>query len=92
LGSADDERGGRYAASGSKATVVGAAPISYPTQPSTSPWHRDPVPDEGPLGYCVDEQEPVGELHEQAASREVSVDEPPGAVPEDRPVKFRRRF
>src|SRR5262245_49042886 len=58
LGSIDDERGGRYATPDSKTTVVGASPIAYPTQPANSPWHRDPVPDEPPLGYAIDEMEP----------------------------------
>ena len=68
LGSVDDERGGRYASSGSKASVVGAAPISYPAQPANSPWHRDPVPDEPPLGYSVDEIEAVGEVFERGGA------------------------
>src|SRR5215813_14481930 len=61
---ADDELGGRYAKVRST-TVVGSSPSSYPAQPSTSPWHRDPVPDEPPLGYSVDAVEPVGEIHER---------------------------
>ena len=56
--SVDDERGGRYATEGSKQTVIGASPILYPTQPANSPWHHDPVPDEPPLGYAIDEMEP----------------------------------
>ena len=59
--SVDDERGGRYANAGNSTTVVGASPISYPAQPATSPWHRDPMPDEPPLGYSVEDQEVVGE-------------------------------
>jgi hypothetical protein len=53
LGSVDDERQGRYASAGNKATVIGSSPIQYPTQPANSPWHRDPVPDEPPLGYDI---------------------------------------
>jgi len=49
----DDERGGRYATQGSKQTVIGSSPIAYPAQPENSPWHRDPVPDEPPLGYDI---------------------------------------
>ena len=64
----DDERGGRYATEGSKQTVIGSSPIAYPQQPSTSPWHRDPVPDEPPLGYDINAQGPVGEPHEVRAS------------------------
>jgi hypothetical protein len=70
----DDERGGRYATGGSKASVVGASPISYPTQPENSPWRRDACPPEPPLGYAIDEQEPVGEVFERATP---AVDEPP---------------
>ena len=63
-GSADDERRGRFAVAGNNTTVVGASPISYPQQPSTSPWHRDPVGTEPPLGYSVEQQEPTGEKFE----------------------------
>jgi DNA-binding transcriptional MerR regulator len=60
----DDEMGGRFAKVHTT-TVVGSSSVSYPAQPSTSPWHRDPVPDEPPLGYSVDAVEPVGEIHER---------------------------
>jgi len=63
--SVDDERGGRYAHAGRSTTVVGSSPISYPAQPAQSPWHHDPAPDEPPLGYSVEEMEPVGEVHER---------------------------
>jgi hypothetical protein len=66
--SIDEDRGGRYAATGQPATVVGASPIRYPQQPSNSPWARDSVPDEPALGYDVNQIEPVGELHERAGS------------------------
>jgi hypothetical protein len=62
--SIDDERGGRYAISDTEQTIIGSSPIAYPQQPATSPWHRDPVPDEPPLGYEIDAMEPVGEIHE----------------------------
>jgi len=64
----DDERQGRFATL-DKPTVIGqaAGPI-YPAQPAGSPWHSDPCPPEPSLGYSVDEQEPVGEKFEQAAS------------------------
>jgi hypothetical protein len=29
-------------------------PPQYPMQPPGSPWHRDPVPDEPPLGENID--------------------------------------
>jgi hypothetical protein len=68
--SVDDERGGRYAAgSGSKARVIGTGPVAYPQQPAGSPWAKDECPPELPLGYKVDELEPVGEKHEVEASR-----------------------
>jgi hypothetical protein len=83
----DDERGGRYAAgSGSKSSVVGSSPVSYPQQPAGSPWAKDECPPEPPLGYSVDELEPVGEPHEVEASRTGH-----GTGSEPRP-KFRRRF
>ena len=61
---ADLEMGGRYAKVHST-TVVGSSPVSYPAQPPTSPWHHDPCPPEPPLGYSVDDVEPVGEVHER---------------------------
>ena len=61
---ADDDLGGRYAKVHST-TITGSSPISYPAQPSTSPWHHDPCPPEPPLGYSVDDVEPVGEVHER---------------------------
>jgi len=64
---ADDDLGGRYAKVHST-TITGSSPISYPAQPSTSPWHHDPCPPEPPLGFSVDEMEPVGEPHERTAS------------------------
>jgi hypothetical protein len=94
----DDERGGRYAAgSGSKASVVGTSPISYPTQPPGSPWAKDECPPEPPLGFSVDEQEPVGEMFERASIADgTSVIEGngPGAVMSSPPRSgrgFRRR-
>jgi hypothetical protein len=60
----DDDRGGRYAAVGSSPRVTGASPISYPQQPS--PWHHDPVGLEPPLGFSVEDHDPVGEPHELA--------------------------
>jgi hypothetical protein len=67
--SIDDELRGRFAQSGQSATVTGSSPISYPKQPSTSPANQmSMMPDEAPLGYRVDDQEPVGEKFEVAAS------------------------
>ena len=70
--SADDERGGRYAAASSKPTVTGSSPIAYPQQPTGSPWASDPLPNEPPLGYSVEEMEPIGEPHELEASRKAA--------------------
>src|SRR5215831_20291940 len=66
--SMNDERGGRYAHSGNSTTVTGASPVSYPAQPAGSPCHHDPLPTEPPLGYSVDEQEPVGEVFERGST------------------------
>jgi len=64
---ADDDLGGRYAKVHST-TFTGSSPTMYPAQPPTSPWHHDPCPPEPPLGYSVEEMEPVGEPHERTAS------------------------
>jgi hypothetical protein len=64
----DEDRGGRYAATGSSPRVIGASPISYPQQPTNSPWHHDPVGDEPSLGYSVEDHDAVGERHERAGS------------------------
>ena len=55
----DEDRGGRFAFSGSPKTVTGSSPISYPAQPTHSPWHSNPYPEEPPLGFSVDAMEPV---------------------------------
>jgi hypothetical protein len=55
---AGEELGGRFAAL-AKPIVTGVP--SYPQQPVSSPWSRDPVPPEPPLGYSVDEVPIVGE-------------------------------
>jgi hypothetical protein len=68
--SIDDERGGRYAAVSRPATFVGAGPISYPALPEEAPSNQMAMmPPEPSLGYSVNDQEPVGEIHEQDASR-----------------------
>jgi hypothetical protein len=67
--SADDERGGKFGAAAPTRTVIGTAPIAYPQQPSTSPSNQMAMmPDEPPLGYSVNDQEPTGEAFEVAAS------------------------
>jgi hypothetical protein len=66
---AELEMGGRY----SKllpTTVTGAMPGPvFPHQPATSPFASDPVPAEPPLGYCINDLEPVGETHEIERSK-----------------------
>jgi hypothetical protein len=64
-GSIDDERQGRFAAVG-KVTVTGTGPtLQYPRQPETSPANQAVLTgQEGPLGYSVNDQEPVGEKFE----------------------------
>ena len=55
----EDEGGGRFSAINS-ATVIGTAPIpQYPELPTNSPSHHDPVPDEPPLGFSVNEMVPI---------------------------------
>jgi hypothetical protein len=55
--SAATEIGGRFATQ-AKQTVVGTTPSPYPQLPSSSPWAGpDPVPDEPPTGYRVDDLE-----------------------------------
>ena len=54
---------GRYYGAISKTHVTGAGP-EYPPMPETSPWHRDPVPDEPPLNQDVNVVEPVGTFGE----------------------------
>ena len=62
LGSIEDERGGRYASAGSKASVIGSSPISYP-QMESGPWAKNELPNEplingtsegAVLGYEID--------------------------------------
>ena len=45
----------------------------YPAQPESSPFAADPTGVEPPLGYAIDEQAPVGEAGEIAASLAQSV-------------------
>lgn len=64
--SALDEAGGRPAAQ-SQPQVTGAG-ARVPTLPANSPWARDPVPTEPPLGELVNAFEPVGTPAEIEAS------------------------
>jgi hypothetical protein len=47
------ELGGRFSNVGA-ALVVGTTPNPYPPLPENNPWRSDPVPNEPPLGYCID--------------------------------------
>jgi hypothetical protein len=49
---------GRFGEAEGKQFVVGSTPIAYPKLPASSPWAHDPVPNEEPLGYSVDDLEP----------------------------------
>ena len=60
--------GGRFAAR-ERSAVTGATPVpQYPTLPANSPFATEPVGQERPLGFPIDEMQPVGEPHEMAAS------------------------
>jgi hypothetical protein len=65
---ADTPRG-RFTAT-EKATVIGVSPPSYPELPSNSPFHHDVVGPEPPLGFSVEEMQPVGSYHEIQVSLE----------------------
>ena len=67
---ADLELGGRYAKV-TTTTVVGAGPIQYPRLPLTAPANQAAmVGDEPPLGFSVNDIEPVGEIHERNEGNE----------------------
>ncbi len=53
--------------------VIGSRVLpEYPGLPSNSPWASDPVPPEPPLGFAIDEQEPVGTSAEIKRSLKVA--------------------
>jgi hypothetical protein len=60
-----NEHGGRFAKE-MEARVTGVPQV--PPMPEGNPWAEDIVPAEGPLGYSVNEMEPVGNYHEVSAS------------------------
>jgi hypothetical protein len=62
------EVGGRYAAM-ARPVITGAGAYVVPKLPESSPWSHDPCAPEPPLGYSVEDQEPVGEAHEIAGSK-----------------------
>jgi hypothetical protein len=61
---ANNELGGRFSAAITKTKVIGSSPISYPQQPTNSPWRRDPCGVEPPLGFSVEDQPTTGEAWE----------------------------
>jgi hypothetical protein len=84
------EMGGRFAKL-TPTSVIGASARSvYPQQPEGSPWRDDPVPNEMPLGYSVEEHEVVGEAHERTGSSITAA----RAVEDGGPAskKFKRRI
>jgi hypothetical protein len=70
----DPSPGGRFAELArrerdAKPAVIGLDPAAqYPRQPGDSPWAGDAVGVEPPLGYSIQDMEPVGEAHEIEAS------------------------
>ena len=63
-----DESGGRFSRQ-QPFEVVGKSPSPVmPQLPATSPWSGDPVPDEEPLGFSVEDMVPTGTEAEIAAS------------------------
>jgi len=69
--SIDEDRGGRFAYSGSSTSVVGSSPISYPAQSAHSPWHHDACPPEAPLGFSVQEMEPLAKSTSEEMRRQL---------------------
>ena len=70
--SLDDLAGGRFAHL-NKAVITGSTPFTpYPKMPEGNPWRCDPVPNEEPLGWSVEDQPPTGEFHELERSRAAS--------------------
>jgi len=94
---ADLDLGGRYAKVHST-TVTGATPGSAFPQMESGPWAKDECPPEQPLGYSVNEQDPVDEMFERAApapviSRQGAGDSGGSAKDTGRAAtKFARRF
>jgi hypothetical protein len=97
--SIDLEMGGRY----SKLTptsVSGSTPGPiYPGQPSTAPSNQMAMmPEEPPLGYSVNDQEPTGEKFEVAASlgspstAMADVEGTSGGLDTSGPKRIRRRL
>jgi hypothetical protein len=84
-----DAVGGRFAAR-ERSTVIGSGPVNYPVLPASSPWANDPLPASEPLGFAIDEMEPVGTAQEieqslQALASQggegINSESPPSAPP-----------
>jgi hypothetical protein len=56
----DPQPQGRWAKSGQSQDPA----TWYPHLPSNNPWSSDPVPNEEPLGYCIDQMDPIGDTFE----------------------------
>jgi len=97
---AELEMGGRFAKVHTT-TVTGSSSISYPTQPTHSPWHS---PEEPPVGFSVDAMEPVGEPFDRGPPSTTAVPDveddggrpPPrvvgAATSFSKPLRLRRRI
>jgi hypothetical protein len=91
----EDIYGGRFATINTT-TVVGTKPtVEYPAMPD-GPWKSEPIGTEAPLGYSVEDQEPVGETFEVAASQtgETATPAPPPGhvITSGGGAGFKRRF
>ena len=64
----DDNDGGRFKNQTTRITVGSRPLVEYPALPPNSPWARDPVPDEPPIGVDLSAAPIVGEPHEIATS------------------------
>jgi hypothetical protein len=80
LDHAHSDLGGRFAVT-ERQTITGVVSPSPPPLPANSPWAgSDPVPDEPPLGYAIDETPPCGEPHEFESPTGVPPVSPPVAT------------
>jgi hypothetical protein len=80
---ADEDRGGRFKPE-TATHVIGTTPVpKYPELPASSPSHHDVVPDERPLGFSVEQMEPVGtavEVQKSIDQLRKREDDPPEAA------------
>jgi hypothetical protein len=77
----DDESGGRFAKI-TPSTVTGQSPISYPQQPSGSPWASNPVPGDpytDQIDYDPNFVEPVSPTPPSSETSRHSVSDRPEA-------------